>query len=94
MATVKVKFRASTIPAKEGIVFYQVIHNRVARQIHSGHKLYPPEWDTTNAEVVFPLDTGSDRRNYLVFLKDALAEDGTIAFHQMGTTDAGDSRQV
>ena len=27
MATVKVKVRASTIPTKEGTVFYQVIHN-------------------------------------------------------------------
>lgn len=75
MATVKVKFRASTIPTKEGTVFYQVIHNRMARQVHSGYKLYPHEWDNANAEIVFPPDTGRARRNYLVSLKDALAED-------------------
>ncbi len=75
MATVKVKFRASSIPTKEGTVFYQVIHNRVARQVNPGYKLYPHEWDTANAEIVFPPGTGNGRRNYLVSLKSALAED-------------------
>lgn len=75
MATVKVKFRASSIPTKEGTVFYQVIHNRVARQVNLGYKLYPHEWDTANAEIVFPPGTGNGRRNYLVSLKSALAED-------------------
>ncbi len=75
MATVKVKFRASTILTKEGTVFYQVIHNRMARQVNSGYKLYPHEWDTVNAEIVFPSGTGSGRQNYLISLKNALAED-------------------
>ena len=75
MATVKVKFRASTIPTKEGTVFYQVIHNRVGRQVNPGYKLYPDEWDTANAEIVFPPGIESGRRNYLVSLKSALAED-------------------
>ncbi len=75
MATVKVKVRASTIPTKEGTVFYQVIHNRMARQINPGYKLYPHEWDTANAKIVFPPGTGNGRRNYLVSLKSALAED-------------------
>ncbi len=75
MATVKVKFRASTILTKEGTVFYQVIHNRMARQVNSGYKLYPHEWDTVNAEIVFPSSTGSGRRNYLISLKNALTED-------------------
>ena len=75
MATVKVKCRASTIPTKEGTVFYQVIHNRVVRQVNPGYKLYPDEWDTANAEIVFPPGIESGRRNYLVSLKSALAED-------------------
>lgn len=75
MATVKVKFRASTIPMKEGTLFYQVIHDRVARQVNPGYKLYPREWDAANAEIVFPPGTGSGRRNYLVSLKSAMAED-------------------
>ncbi|MEY8708987.1 site-specific integrase [Bacteroides faecichinchillae] len=74
MATVKVKFRASSVPTKEGTLFYQVIHKRVARQINTGYKLYPYEWNTPNAEIVFLPDIGNNRRNYLASLKDTLHE--------------------
>lgn len=75
MASVKVKFRASSVPAREGTVFYQVIHRRVARQINSGYKLYPCEWDASNAEIIFPLNSGNGRRNYLASLKIAIEDD-------------------
>lgn len=52
MATVKVKFRASSVKTKEGALYYQVIHDRLARQIRSGYKLYPSEWDTERSKVV------------------------------------------
>lgn len=45
MATIKIKFRASSSAAKEGTLFFRVIHNRVARQIRTGYRLYPHEWD-------------------------------------------------
>lgn len=50
MATVKVKFRPSTSPDREGTLFYQVIHRRVARQIKTGYHLYPHEWN--GSEVI------------------------------------------
>ena len=31
MATVKIKFRPSSVDGREGTVYYQVIHGRVAR---------------------------------------------------------------
>lgn len=34
MASVRVKFRPSTIGGREGTLYYQVIHNRVVRQIY------------------------------------------------------------
>lgn len=75
MATVKTKFRASSSSTKEGTLFYQVIHKRVPRQIHTGYKLYPQEWDAGNKEIVFPPGIGDNRRNYLASLKDALRKD-------------------
>lgn len=71
----KVKFRASSLPEKEGTLFYQVIHNRVARQIPTGYKLYPQEWNMENKEIVFPPGIGEVRRNYLGSLKNAVQED-------------------
>ena len=75
MATVKTKFRASSSKTKEGTLFYQVIHNRVVRQIHTGYKLYPQEWDVENKEIIFPSGIGDTRRSYLVSLKEAVQED-------------------
>ena len=39
MAKTKIKFRASSVGMKEGTLYYQVIHNRVARQIHTEYRL-------------------------------------------------------
>lgn len=75
MATVKTKFRASSSKTKEGTLFYQVIHNRVARQIHTNYRLYPQEWDSERKEIIFPPGTEEIRRNYLVSLKTAVQED-------------------
>lgn len=75
MATVKIKFRASSIATKEGALFYQVIHKRIVRQIHTGYKLFPAEWDAIHSEVILPSVTNENRRNYLLSLKNSLLED-------------------
>ncbi len=33
MASVKLKFRVSSLPEKEGTLYFQVIHERVVKQI-------------------------------------------------------------
>lgn len=54
MATVKIKFRPSSVDGKEGTVYYQVIHVRVARQISTSYRLFPAEW-TKGGPVSSPL---------------------------------------
>lgn len=75
MTTVKVKFRASSVPTREGTLFYQVIHGRVARQVNTGYKLHPQEWDAGSREIILPSGIADKRRNYLVSLKNAVRED-------------------
>lgn len=75
MTTVKVKFRASSVPMREGTLFYQVIHDRVPRQINTGYKLFPSEWDRLHAEVLLPPDAGQSRHTYLVTLRERIADD-------------------
>lgn len=75
MATAKVKFRASSVPMREGTLFYQVIHDRVARQVNTGYKLYPCEWDASGSTIVIPSDVEDVRQNYLISLKEILHED-------------------
>ncbi len=75
MATVRTKFRASSSETKEGTLFYQVIHNRVARQISTGYKLHPHEWNAESKEIVFPPGVGETRRIHLISLSNAVRED-------------------
>ncbi len=60
MASIKVKFRPSTIEGKEGTVYYQIIHERCIRQLLTAHKLLPSEWDNQSSRPV--LSAGSERR--------------------------------
>ncbi len=75
MTTIKVKFRASSIPTREGTLYYQVIHGRLARQVYSGYRLYPAEWDAERSKIVPSSDTGVERGGYLLSVQSALAKD-------------------
>jgi len=44
MASVKVKFRPSTIEGKEGTIYYQIIQNRVIRQLKTDYRIFTDEW--------------------------------------------------
>ncbi len=77
MASVKVKFRSSSVEGKEGTLYYRVIHERIARQISTGYKLYPSEWDTGKSEIILPCRINDSRRKYLLSLRTAFIEDLT-----------------
>lgn len=67
MASVKVKFRPSTVNGREGTLYYQVIHNRVVRQINTEYKLFVSEWDCHSETIVLHhLSTEQERNNYLL----------------------------
>lgn len=73
MATVKVKFRPSVIPDKEGSIFYQVIHNRIPRQIATDYKVFPFEWNEGCANVV--CSQSSPRANYILLIRERIKAD-------------------
>ena len=76
MASIKVKFRPSTIDGKEGTLHYQVIHNRVVRQINTGYKLFVSEWDNYSDTVVLHQDrTEVERYNYLLSIAERIKWD-------------------
>lgn len=74
MATIKIKFRPSSVRTKEGTLFYQVIQNRIVRQVNTKYKLLPSEWDRSLVEIVFP-QYDDQRRNYLLTIKERVSED-------------------
>lgn len=76
MASIKVKFRPSTIDGKEGTLYYQVIHNRVVRQINTDYKLFVSEWDNHSDTVVLHKDHAeTERDNYLLFIAERIKWD-------------------
>lgn len=70
MATVKVKFRSSSVDSREGAIYYQVIHNRVARQVVTGYKIYAWEWDEKNRRI--DMSNSSDRINLLLSINEKI----------------------
>ena len=68
MASVKVKFRPSATDGREGSIYYQVIHNRVVRQIRTDYRIFESEWNGTTSTISFPCLASMDRKNYLQFV--------------------------
>ena len=52
MASIKIKFRPSTVEGKEGGLYFQIIQNRVIRQMNTDYKIYAYEWDAEIESVV------------------------------------------
>ena len=65
MASVKVKFRPSSINGKEGSIYYQVIHNRVARQIRTDYRIFESEWNGKLSIIEIPAIVPADRKHHL-----------------------------
>jgi len=66
MASIKVKFRPSSVGDREGTIYYQIIHNRVARQVTTGYKVHDTEWDEKRHSVL--IVQSSDRAHLLLSL--------------------------
>ena len=77
MASIRFKFRASAVSGKQGTLFIQVIHRRVARQVSTQYKLYPGEWTTAGQSVTVPKETLPDRSRYLRAVQEALQQDAS-----------------
>lgn len=52
MATVKVKFIASSVPGKEGTLYYHLIHQRCLRWISTDYHVFPDEWNDKKSAII------------------------------------------
>ena len=68
MATVKLKFRASTTDNKPGRLYFQIIHNRVVRQLNTDYRIFAEEWDEASGTII--LD--GERANELSSINECL----------------------
>ena len=71
MTSIKVKFRPSTVDGKEGGLYFQIIHNRVVRQLNTDYKVFAEEWDAEAENVI----VNGNRSNLLLGIQERLAWD-------------------
>lgn len=74
MATVRLKYRTSSVADRDGTLYYQVIHCRIARQIPTGYRIKAYEWDSRKA-IVTSSSTNPERAAYLVGVNKRVTED-------------------
>ena len=67
MASIKVKFRPSTVPDREGTVYYQIIHDRKVRQLLTEYKVFPSEWDDSRSMVT--TSQQSERKSLILSIR-------------------------
>ena len=73
MASIKVKFRPSTVADHEGSIFYQIIHDRKPRQLITDYKVFLSEWDNNRSTVV--TNQKSERQSFLLFVRERIRWD-------------------
>lgn len=56
MATIKLRFRPSSVKGAMGTLYYRVIHKRGVRWISTGHRIYAEEWDERRSAVAIMAD--------------------------------------
>lgn len=73
MASIKVKFRPSTVPDREGTVYYQIIHDRKVRQLLTEYKVFPSEWDDSRSMVT--TSQQSERKSLILSIRERIRWD-------------------
>lgn len=72
MATIKIRFRPSSVKDKGGTLYYQIIHKRQVKQLYTGFHLNNNEWDATNNSVIIDSRGNRSRTIYLSSVNDSI----------------------
>lgn len=73
MASIKVKFRPSTVADHEGSIYYQIIHERKVRQLPTDYRIFPFEWDENRSMVT--TTQKSNRKSFVLSLRERIRWD-------------------
>lgn len=73
MASIKVKYRPSTIADHEGAIYYQIIHERKVRQLNTEYLVKPDEWDESRSMVT--TKQSSERKSFILSIRERIRWD-------------------
>lgn len=74
MASIKLKYRTSTLKGKDGTLYFRIIHRRQVSHINTGLHISASEWDTTGSSIIIPSRTIPERSQYLCATKESIKE--------------------
>lgn len=72
MATVKLKFRPSTVADRPGTIVYFITHRRIVRQITTGYKIYSYEWDEERNDIVMLSQVSPNRLDTIKSIREKI----------------------
>lgn len=73
MASIKVKFRPSSVAGQEGSIYYQIIHERKPRQLSTDYKVFSEEWNENRGQAI--ARKGSPRIALILSLRERIRWD-------------------
>lgn len=73
MASIKVKFRPSTVADHEGTIYYQIIHERKVRQLLTDYNVFSSEWDENRSMVT--TTQKSERKSLILSIRERIRWD-------------------
>lgn len=84
MTSVRAKLRESTIPKREGVIYFQLIHDRKVKLITTRFRLFPNEWDAYTASVVIQTED-DERANQLFNIRHNIHSELTVIENLVAT---------
>lgn len=73
MASIKVKYRASSVKDHDGAIYYQIIHERKVRQLNTEYHVRKEEWDENRSMVV--TKQSSERKSLILSIRERIRWD-------------------
>lgn len=74
MATIKIRFRPSSVKDKDGTLYYQIIHMRLVKQLYTDYRLQDDEWDSESSTVIISDGCDRLRAGYLSTVRDEIRD--------------------
>ncbi len=73
MATIKVKYRPSSVANQQGVIFYQILHARKTRLIFTEYHIFISEWDKSRSMVI--TSQTSERKSLILSIRENIRRD-------------------
>ncbi|WP_251621693.1 tyrosine-type recombinase/integrase [Odoribacter lunatus] len=71
MTSIKLKFRTHTNDNKKGVLYFQIIHNRIVKQVKTDYCIYVSEWQ--NGGIASSSPESESRNHALKVIRDKIA---------------------